>query len=130
MAVWEGLVEGLVIASSSNTNNKQMVTNHCCHPPSNLMVSATERKEAKVRSTKTRKKTSSLQDQFLRSNLDLILIGIFFAVYSNWILVDAASEEPVSDISASNTTNATVAPPADGTIDNSSMAPYSILFPW
>ena len=109
-----------------------METNYCCHPPSNMKVSAIEieRKQAKVRSTKSRKKTISLQDQFIRSNLDLILIGLFLAVYNKWILVDAAREEPVSDISDSNATNATIAPPVDGTIDNSSMAPYSILFPW
>lgn len=94
----------------------------CC-PSHSTPTKARTREERKAARPKKR---ATLQEQFIKTNFDIVLLGIFFALYNAWEHgALAVGDDPVGAV-ANNTTESTTA----DTNPAHDIAPYSILFPW
>lgn len=88
-----------------------------------------EQKRHPALGSKKTKKKDLLPEHFVKTNFDIVILGIFFAVYNDWgQLVEATGENLISG--NYNLTNNSTDISDYGSTANNNIAPYAILFPW
>jgi len=74
--------------------------------------------------TRARREGHNNAKQFIKTDVDIVILGIFLAFYNNWgLVVNAEGEDPGTNVS--NTTGTSTNASSSGSI-----APYAVLFPW